>query len=199
MADLYLASTSPRRATLLQQIGVAFSCLPVEVDETPQVNEDPAEFVVRVASAKARYGAAQQAANDGIPVLGADTAVVIAQKILGKPASVEAAREMLRSLSGRQHRVLSAVAVVADNALQTRISETLVTFCPLNEQQIKHYVDSGEPKGKAGSYAIQGLAAAFIRQIHGSYSGVMGLPLQETSELLIELNIPFAANGQFSA
>ncbi|MCG2634150.1 MAG: Maf-like protein [Gammaproteobacteria bacterium] len=195
MAQLYLASTSPRRAELLRQIEVDFESVAVDIAEVPLPDEDPERFVRRMATAKAQQGRQQSSIDPRIPVLGADTVVIIDQKILGKPADKAAALAMLRSLSGRQHRVLTAVAVASSRLQLCRLSETRVRFRPLDEAEITTYWDSGEPADKAGAYAIQGLAAAFISEIEGSYSGVMGLPLYETAELLTEFNLPFGLSN----
>lgn len=191
---IYLASQSPRRRDLLKQIGVNFEVLlmrtdprrNVDVDETPHENEAPRDYVLRVAHAKAHAGlAAIQFRNlPFFPVLSADTAVVLDGNILGKPVDREDAVSMLRQLSGRQHRVLSAVAVAFDSRVEVRLSETAVTLIPLSEERIRHYVFTGEPHDKAGAYGIQGHAGAFVQRIEGSYSGVVGLPLAETAELL---------------
>ena len=186
--DIYLASASPRRQELLTQIGVRFELLKVTVPEVPAAGEMPQDFVQRVALEKARAGNQLLASDDTHPVLGADTAVVVDDCILGKPANRDDALAMLASLSGRKHQVISAVALVADNeAIRTNISQ--VTFNSLSREQIHAYWNSGECQDKAGAYAIQGRAAMFIQELHGSYSGVMGLPLYETAGLLNEFGI----------
>ena len=182
MPQLLLASTSPRRRELLAQLGVAFEVLAVAVDERPLAAELPADHVCRLALSKARAGAAKAAPGDC--VLGADTVVVLDGEIFGKPAHAGHAAEMLRRLSGRTHAVLSAVACLHEGAHELRLSESRVTFRPLAAAEIAAYCATGEPLDKAGAYAIQGRAAAFIRHLEGSYSGVMGLPLYETAELL---------------
>ena len=190
---IYLASASPRRAELLPVIGARFEVLDlggIEVDEAVRGREAPANYVKRLALAKARAGARAMAAR-GLPprpVLGADTTVCIARAILGKPGDAadpprEAAR-MLRLLSGRTHRVLTAVAVVDRGRERVALSVSRVTFKSLSRAEIAAYVATGEPFDKAGAYAIQGGAAAFVRHLSGSYSGVMGLPLFETAALL---------------
>jgi septum formation protein len=195
---IYLASRSPRRRELLKQIGVNFELLLLrenpargsDVDETPLAGESPEEFVLRIARAKAENGWLR--VNERrlprllhrLPLLAADTAVVLGDDILGKPGGPEDAVRMLRALAGRAHRVLSAVAVVYDEEMEVRLSVSSVTFAPMNEHEIRRYVATGEPLDKAGGYAVQGRAAAFIARIEGSYSGVMGLPLYETAELL---------------
>jgi septum formation protein len=191
---IYLASQSPRRRDLLKQIGVNFEVLllrtdprrKVDVDETPHANEPPGDYVLRVSQAKAHAGLAVLKFRNlpPFPVLAADTTVVLDGKILGKPADREEAVSMLRQLSGNQHRVLSAVAVAFDDRIEVRLSETAVTFVALSEERIRRYVFTNEPHDKAGAYGIQGHAGAFVQRIEGSYSGVVGLPLAETVELL---------------
>jgi septum formation protein len=181
MPPLVLASTSPRRRDLLSQLGVAFDVLAVAVDERALPGELAADHVCRLALAKARAGAGQ------LPdacVVGADTVVVVEGDILGKPRDAQDAAAMLRRLSGRTHVVLSGVACVHGATHQVRLSESHVSFRPLSAGEIAAYCATGEPLDKAGAYAIQGRAAAFIRHLEGSYSGVMGLPLYETAELL---------------
>lgn len=183
---LYLASTSPRRAELLAQIGVAFqSCAPA-VDETPQPGEMPTAYVERLARAKAL---AVQAPEAHACVLGADTAVVLDGRILGKPVDKQDGIAMLRALSGRRHQVLTAVAVAQDGACLSEVVSTEVCFRALSEAEIQAYWASGEPCDKAGAYGIQGLAAVFVTRIEGSYSAVVGLPLCETARLLARCGI----------
>lgn len=186
--DIYLASASPRRQELLTQIGVRFELLKLAVPEIPAAGEMPRDFVQRMALEKARAGKQLLSPDDPHPVLGADTAVVIDGCILGKPVDKDDALAILTRLSGRKHQVMSAVAVVADyEATRTNISQ--VTFDKLSLDQINAYWNSGECQDKAGAYAIQGRAAAFILDLQGSYSGVMGLPLYETATLLNEFGI----------
>ena len=186
--DIYLASASPRRQELLTQIGIRFELLKVSVAEIPAPGEKPRDFVQRMALEKARAGKQLLASDDPHPVLGADTAVVVDDRIFGKPANKDEAFAMLSSLSGRKHQVISAVVLVADyEAIRINISE--VTFDSLSPEQINAYWNSGECEDKAGAYAIQGRAAAFILDLQGSYSGVMGLPLYETAALLNEFGI----------
>ena len=182
MPSLILASTSPRRRELLAQIGVSFEVLAVAVDERPLAGEQPSDHVCRLALAKARAGLAQ--ASGDACVLGADTVVVLDGEIFGKPADAADAEGMLRRLSGRTHHVLSAVACLHGGAHGVRLSQSAVSFRSLPAAEIAAYCATGEPLDKAGAYAIQGRAAAFIRHLEGSYSGVMGLPLYETAELL---------------
>lgn len=186
--DIYLASVSPRRQELLTQIGVQYELLKVDVPETPAVGETAEEFVQRVALAKARAGKQLLSTADVHPVLGADTAVIIDDRILGKPANKDEAIAMLTSLAGRTHQVITAVALVADQeVVSMNISQ--VTFSDLTQEQINAYWRSGECQDKAGAYAIQGRAAMFIQALQGSYSGVMGLPLYETAGLLQQFGV----------
>ncbi len=182
-AQLVLASGSPRRKSLLRQLDVRFRVLPLDIDESRQAGESPATYVVRLARAKAAAG--WDLAGDRLPVLGADTAVVIGQRILGKPADPAEARAMLSTLSGRAHQVYSAIALATGaDTISDRLNVTRVEFSTLPEVWIDAYCATDEPMDKAGAYAIQGGAAAHIRRIEGSFSGVMGLPLFETAELL---------------
>jgi len=181
---VYLASHSPRRQQLLRQIGIPFELLSVTVDETPRPGEDPAAHVARLALAKARAGWRRLQDRPRRPVLGADTDVVLDGVIFGKPQDREDGLRMLQTLAGREHRVLSAVALVDDTREQVRVQESRVRFRALRLEECEAYWATGEPADKAGAYAIQGRAAAFIAELHGSYSGVMGLPLFETAELL---------------
>ena len=179
---VYLASGSPRRRQLLSQIGVSFQILKVDVDEALQPRETARGYVERLACAKARAGLSRAA--QPAPVLGADTAVVIDEIILGKPTGEEDAARMLRLLSGRTHQVLTAVALAADGHLIARVSASQVTFRAIGPEEARDYWRSAEPRDKAGGYAIQGYGAVFIAELRGSYSGVMGLPLFETAEML---------------
>lgn len=178
---IYLASRSPRRRHLLEQIGVDYELVDVDVNEDWNGEEAAADYVCRIAIEKARAGHAR--ISESMPLLAADTAVVLGDRILGKAATTAEAGQMLRALSGKSHRVLSAVTVI-DEQERTLLSTSSVFFRPLDEQEIRAYCDTAEPIGKAGGYAIQGLAAVFIEKLEGSYSGVMGLPLFETYELL---------------
>jgi len=177
---IILASRSPRRAALLQQIGVSFTALAADIDETPLAGEAPEDFVYRMAVGKAQD---IRARHPGDSVLGSDTVVVLDGQILGKPASREHALDMLLALSGREHRVLTGVAL-QHAQLEYALSDSRVFFSKLTRAQAEDYWESGEPADKAGAYAIQGHAAVFIRRIEGSYSGIMGLPLYETAQLL---------------
>lgn len=184
LPTLYLASASPRRRELLTQIGVHFVTLTVAVEERRLAGESPADYVQRVALAKARAGAALLSATAVRPVLGADTEVVIDDRVLGKPADRAHGIAMLEHLSGRDHEVLTAVAVVDGQRELTRLSRSTVTFRELAIAECEAYWDTGEPSGKAGGYAIQGRGAVFVAALSGSYSGVMGLPLFETAQIL---------------
>jgi septum formation protein len=197
---IYLASRSSRRRELLKQIGVSFEVLllregpqrAADFDETPVVGELPSDYVLRVAQAKAEAGWARLAQRRlmRFPVLSADTTVALDSQILSKPSNREEAMSFLRQLSGKTHQVHSAVAVMLDQRLELALSTTDVLFRQLEEEEIRQYVVSGEPQDKAGAYAIQGRAAVFVRSIAGSYSGVMGLPLYETSQLLAKFGYP---------
>ncbi|MEM8497536.1 MAG: Maf family protein [Pseudomonadota bacterium] len=187
---IYLASKSPRRQELLRQIGVQFEQLAVDIDETKRGNETPQQYVVRMAIEKAAAG--RTTASKPLAVLSADTSVVLDEDCLGKPDDEKHACQMLRRLSGREHKVMSAVAVDYNNQVVARLSTTVVMFKPLSDEEISSYWCTGEPVDKAGSYAIQGKAAAFIERISGSYSGVVGLPLFETEQLLRELGLASA-------
>lgn len=185
-AELYLASQSPRRRELLAQIGVAPKVLSIDIDESRRDKEPADHYVQRLAQEKAEAG--WQLINSTgmplLPVLGADTAVVIEGTILGKPIDAENGRAMLQRLSGRAHEVLTGVALCGPLGVQVTMSRTQVWFGCLSATDIENYWNSGEPRDKAGGYGIQGLAAVFIERIEGSYSGVVGLPLFETAALL---------------
>ena len=186
--QIVLASSSPRRRELLRQIGVAFHALPADVDESVLPAEQPADYVLRVAREKA--AAVWARGNGSLPVLAADTAVVLDDCILGKPADRAEAVAMLRRLSDRTHEVFSAVAVrVHPDRVADRVNVTRVTFARLEPEWIEAYCDTGDPMDKAGAYGVQGGAAARIVRIEGSFSGVMGLPLYETSELLRQFEV----------
>ena len=180
---LYLASKSPRRRDLLAQIGVTPAVIALELDEAPRPGEAPEDYARRVARDKARAGRALLPTGCEVPVLGADTLVTIDGRILGKPRDAAEAVAMLRLLSGRTHRVLSAVALIGREE-RLALSTSEVSFRVIDDREARAYWASGEPADKAGSYAIQGLGALFVRELRGSYSGVMGLPLFETAELL---------------
>ncbi|MBQ4854148.1 septum formation inhibitor Maf [Rhodanobacter sp. B2A1Ga4] len=181
---LYLASQSPRRRQLLEQLGVDFAVLDVDVPERRAPGESPRDYVSRVARDKARAGLAALAHTGDARVLGADTEVVLDDEVFGKPRNAADAAAMLRRLSGRTHAVISAVWLVGALDEQCEVCVSQVRFATLDEPAIAAYVATGEPFGKAGGYAIQGRGAAMVAHRDGSYSGVMGLPLFETARLL---------------
>lgn len=181
---LYLASRSPRRTQLLARLDRPFRALDLEVPEVRAAGETAQDYVRRVAIDKARAGLAVVAGDPHAVVLGADTEVVLDGEVFGKPVDAADAAAMLRRLSGRTHQVMTAAALVADGAEQAVMVVSEVSFIALDEAAIAAYVASGEPMGKAGAYAIQGGAERYIRHLAGSYSGVMGLPLQQTEQLL---------------
>ena len=192
---IYLASRSARRRELLMQIGVKFEPLlfregtrqDADTDEMANPGEQPDEYVRRVTRLKAESAWQRVVMRRGLqrkPILAADTTVALAGQILGKPTDREDAERILRILSGTQHRVLTAVAITFEGRFEMAVSESLVTFAPLDEARISAYVLSGEPFDKAGAYAIQGRAGAFVERIEGTYTGVVGLPLHETANLL---------------
>ncbi len=187
--ELVLASGSPRRRELLTRRGMPFSIRPTDVDETPRAGESPREMVERLALAKARA-----AARPGEVALGADTVVALGEQVLGKPRDEAEARRMLQKLSGRTHEVWTGVAVFDRRAgverVHRRAVRTAVTFRVLSESEIADYVASDEPSDKAGAYAIQGGAAAFVEQLEGDYDNVVGLPLTAVEEMLAELDPP---------
>lgn len=186
-ATLYLASASPRRRELLQQIGVRFQIRVADIDETPLAHESAEAYVERLACEKARAVHVELAA--GSVVIGADTAVVLDGEILGKPAGRDEGLDMIARLSGREHEVLTAVAVRTDAGGDVRVVRTRVAFRAISTLEGEAYWATGEPADKAGGYGIQGLAAVFVRHIEGSYSAVVGLPLCETTELLAHAGI----------
>lgn len=186
MAQIILASASPRRKELLDQIRVTYIVSPVDLDETPRPNEAPLDYVRRLAAEKSAACVAQVGA--GLPVLAADTVVVLGDLIMGKPKDQDDALGMLRQLSGKTHQVYSAISLRGREHGQA-VSITDVSFRQLTECEIEAYWQSGEPVDKAGSYAIQGIASVFVESIRGSFSGVVGLPLFETAELLSKQGI----------
>lgn len=200
MKTIYLASKSPRRRELLRQAGIHFELLPLrahpleraDVDETPLPHEAATDYVIRIARLKVE-AAMRMMVTRHLPlrlVLTADTAVVLDGEIFGKPADGAEAASMLTRLSGRTHEVLTAVAAANTREVREALSRSEVTFRKLDESEIRQYVDSGEPLDKAGAYAIQGRAAMFISHLSGSYSGVMGLPLLETAQLIRDFETP---------
>jgi len=193
-ANLLLASASPRRSDLLEQIGVTFSVLAVDIDESRRVDELPVDYVSRLAMEKAQAGFRRQ---DGqLPSLGADTIVVFDGQIFGKPRDQQHAETMLMALSGKVHSVFTAVAI--DNGIDTAmaVSETRVEFRTISQSECLIYWQSGEPEGKAGAYAIQGRGGVFVENLEGSYSGVVGLPLAETEQLLNKFSVPLWNSSQ---
>lgn len=189
---IILASASPRRKELLDQINVNYIVHPVDIDETPKQAEDARDYVIRVAAEKS--AACIKAVNSPLPVLAADTSVVIDGLILGKPENEAHAARMLNQLSGKTHCVYSAVSLRASGELSEQkhyqtLSVTEVSFRHISAKEIKAYWQTGEPEGKAGGYAIQGIASIFVESIKGSFSGVVGLPLFETAELLSKQGI----------
>jgi septum formation protein len=191
---LYLASRSPRRRELLHQMGVEFTTIVFrdgeradsETDETPRTGESPNAYVERVARAKSQHGlkVIRERKLPPRPVLSADTTLEFAGKIIGKPADMEQATTILRSLSGQTHRVLTGVAVTEDWRTEFIVSVSEVRFRKLDDEEIRRYVLTGEGLDKAGAYAIQGRAGMFVEHLSGSFTGVMGLPVCETGELL---------------
>lgn len=186
-APLVLASSSPRRRELLQQIGVKFDVRVCPVDETPLPAEDPQAYVRRLAIIKAQ---ASVLADDQRPVLGADTTVVCDGQILGKPENLADAQRILGMLSGRRHQVLTAIALVHGKSVLSDVVSTDVLFRTISPAEIEQYWASGEPCDKAGAYGIQGKGAVFVSRIEGSYSAVVGLPLAETAALLTKSGVP---------
>jgi len=190
-ASICLASASPRRGELLRQIGVSYVVQPANLDEAERSGESPAEYVERLARAKAEWvwQARQQSRLEPLPVLGSDTTVTVNGLVLGKPRDEAALLNTFAQLSGREHEVLSAVALVTASGIQARLSRTRVRFRVITADEARSYWATGEPCDKAGGYAIQGYGAVFIESIAGSYSGVMGLPLAETAELLVAAGV----------
>jgi septum formation protein len=193
---VFLASASPRRRDLLRQIGIEPEIVPADVDESRLSGEDPLAYVDRLARLKA------ETAWRGVPagrrglLLAADTAVVLGTEILGKPNDRSEGLAMLARLSGRTHEVMTGVALRTSERLELRVNVSRVTFRTLQRDECEAYWESGEPRDKAGGYAVQGLAALFIRELNGSFSGVMGLPLYETAELLRAAGIdPLTSRG----
>lgn len=193
LPSIYLASKSPRRRELLQQIGVLHQVIDAEVSEVPRTQESPSDYVQRLAREKAEAGFASVKRQQLVirPVLGADTIVVINNEILEKPQDAEHATIMLRKLAGADHQVMTAVAMIVEEKCTVKLSVTDVVFRPLSEVEIAAYWQTGEPCDKAGGYAIQGLGAVFVQQIRGSYTGVVGLPIEQTVALLEEFAVPY--------
>ncbi|MGJ7517462.1 Maf family protein [Pseudomonas baetica] len=190
MKRLYLASGSPRRRELLTQIGVPFTAISADIDETPLTHESPCDYVERLARAKAAAGRGAVVSDAAFCVLGADTAVVLDGKILGKPVDEADACAMLKMLSGKEHEVLTAIALLDGERCESRVVRSVVRFRAISIDEAAAYWASGEPRDKAGGYGIQGLGAVFVAGLDGSYSAVVGLPLCETAELLGHFGIP---------
>lgn len=187
--QLYLASRSPRRHQLLSQLGIRFTVLDVDIDESCKPGEDPLNYVKRLALEKARAGFDMPKRTLELPVMGADTTVVVDGVCLGKPIDRAEAVLMLKRLSARVHQVFTAVSCVSTQSEATIVSQTHVRFSTLSSSCIDAYLNTGEFQDKAGAYAIQGIAGQFIPSIEGSYTGVVGLPLYETSQLCAQFSI----------
>jgi septum formation protein len=186
-AQLILASASPRRRELLEQIGIRYQVQTADIDETAWPDEDPLDLVQRLAKEKAQW--VWEHSDKTMPVLGADTLGVLAERLLVKPDDFASARQMLLSMSGRMHTIYSAVALCHQDICELAVSESKVWFRMIAEAEIAAYWQQGEPWDKAGAYAIQGIGAIFVERLEGSYSGVMGLPLFETAQLLQKIGI----------
>jgi septum formation protein len=189
-----LASSSPRRQELLATVGVEFSCQPADIDESVNADEAPDTYVQRMARNKASVVAARQV-DTNYCVLAADTSVIIDDEILGKPADYSEAMAFLLRLSGRRHRVITALCLQTEAGVSTRCVETTVQFVHLEPRQLDAYLATDEPWDKAGAYAIQGLGGAFVEAIEGSYSNVVGLPLAQTLQLLAEHGVSSRFDG----
>lgn len=194
MTDLILASASPRRRELLQQIGVRLQACPVDLDESMLAGEAAETFVRRLACEKAAAGFRRSGAD--LPTLGSDTVVVLNGRVMGKPANRDQGIEMLLSLSGQCHQVMTGVAVTNGQHTRCDVVVTDVEFNEISEREAARYWETGEPCDKAGGYGIQGLGAVFVRRISGSYSAVVGLPLSETAVLLSEFNVSIWQSDQ---
>lgn len=191
MTRIILASQSPRRLQLLAQIGIACTVQPADADESVLPGEAPEAYVLRVAVDKAHKVLAQQPEVLRVPILAADTTVALDGHIFGKPADDQDAARMLKAFSGRTHEVHTAIAVATPKRMLTAVNTTHVTFCSLSDAMIAAYLATGEHRDKAGSYAIQGHAGAWVQHMSGSYTGVMGLPLYETAQLLTQAQTDF--------
>ncbi|MGY2095517.1 Maf family protein [Pseudomonas simiae] len=190
MNSLYLASGSPRRRELLVQIGVPFTVVSAAIDETPLTNESAVSYVERLARGKAAAGFAVLESTDDVCVLGADTAVIVDGQILGKPVDQADALAMLMALAGREHDVLTAIALTDGQRCETVCVSSRVRFRGISVEEATTYWQSGEPQDKAGGYAIQGLGSVFVAGLNGGYSAVVGLPVCETAQLLAQFGIP---------
>lgn len=188
LQKVILASQSPRRGALLKQMGIDCVVMPADIDESQLANESPTDYVLRLAKQKAQAIQRQLTGRDAeMPILAADTTVALGNIIFGKPENDADAMQMLKKLSGTQHQVHTAVAVVFNQQIELALSTTLVEMMPLSDAMIAAYIATQEHKDKAGSYAIQGLAGSWIKRIDGSYTGVMGLPVHETAMILKKL------------
>jgi septum formation protein len=196
---IYLASASPRRSELLRQIGVRFEVRPAQIAETRRPGEGPAAYVARIAAAKASAVWNGLGELEPAPVLAADTAVVLDGQVFGKPVDSADAAAMLEKLSGRTHLVLTAVALHAGDKTHSAVSTSEVRFRPTTDAERRAYCRTGEPLDKAGGYGIQGFAAVFIESLHGSYSGVVGLPLFETAALLSRCGVALGSAARSAA
>jgi len=182
VTTIYLASKSPRRRELLHRLGVEFEIIDANIDEVPGVDELPEAYVQRIAIDKARAG--RKLAPENLPILAADTEVIVDGKIFGKPADMQAAVAMLQALSGRMHEVYSAVALLDHNEIKIALNKNRVWFRPLGLRECENYCHTYRPLDKAGAYGVQDKGAGFIQRLEGSYSGVMGLPIAQTKQLL---------------
>jgi len=191
--QLILASKSPRRKELLAQLGYQFTSLSADIDESVKYNEPAEQYVVRLAIEKAIFIAKNQ--PETTLILGSDTSVVFENHILGKPVDLDDCLNQLSMLSNKQHQVITAIAVVKGQQVNSVAVTTDVTFKPLNNEEITRYWHTGEPQDKAGSYGIQGIGGQFVKQIYGSYSAVVGLPLYETAQLLAKFGMPTPINA----
>lgn len=183
---IILASQSPRRVALLKQLNITCQVMPADIDEMVKLNESPSDYVLRLATQKAQ-AIVKKSIDLSLPILAADTTVALSLQILGKPENDADAFDMLKQLSGSTHQVYTAIAVAFNGKLETELNSTQVEMMPLSDAMINAYIATGEHKDKAGSYAIQGLAGGWVKKITGSYTGVMGLPLYETAQLLSKM------------
>jgi len=182
--NVILASGSPRRRDMLQQMGVKFEVCVTDADESRKDNELPEDFVARLERDKARAAQSQNKFNENVAILAADTIVVQGERVYGKPSDYDHAKRIWRALSGTKHQVITAVSLLVGDSIQVKVSVTDVEFVVINESQMQRYWQTGEPLDKAGAYAIQGCASAWVKKIQGSYSNVVGLPLREVNQLL---------------
>jgi len=187
--NLVLASGSPRRRKMLEKLGINFVVHVTQTDETQNEGEQPEDFVARLARDKARAAQKEIKLDNETAILAADTIVVQNGRVYGKPTDFEHAKRIWQSLSGNKHQVMTSVSLLKGDSMQVRVNVTDVEFAVINEEQMQRYWDSGEPLDKAGAYAIQGLACAWVKTINGSYSNVVGLPLREVNLLLSEVGL----------